>query len=160
MTKHVALTREVCDFSTIPPQQRVETRLHKIQIMRQRIPNPTFLHQYETRTVHQAPALIQPTFVPCYRSLEMQIVVFDNFNIRVIQNLQNGLHRLGPCYLAVSCEVVEDLYQHQFASYYATATKPVRYLLSLFTKRVGNMDQCHPIPCVSKDTTQPQSTLG
>ena len=55
----VAIHRTTTTSST-RPQQRVEPRLHKVDIMRQRIPNTSLLHKHETRTIHQAPALVWP----------------------------------------------------------------------------------------------------
>ncbi len=52
------------------------------------------------------------------------------------------------------------VHQHQLARYDGTVLKLVRYFLNSFAKRVGTVDQRHPVPRVSKDTTQSQSTFG
>ena len=56
-TSSTALTR---------PQQRVEPRLNKVDVVSQRIPNASLFHEHETRAVHQAPSLIQPVRIPRY----------------------------------------------------------------------------------------------
>ena len=40
------------------PQQSVEPRLNKVDVVSQRIPNALFFHKHETRAIHQAPALV------------------------------------------------------------------------------------------------------
>lgn len=90
----------------------------------------------------------------------MPSVVFHDFNIRIIEKLQNGLRRLGSSQLTVPREVVENFDKHQFARYDGTVTKLVRYLLNSFAKRVRCMDQRHPVPRVSENMTQSQSTFG